>query len=1851
MTRAATGRWLVTALCLAAGPRAGHADETGITGDALQAPSLAAAQRGSLVGTYAGIRGDAAALGRGALTLPGPFTAPTDRGPLLIGPFPGYSSEYGISEYGIGWSTSLALTRWRGRGEIDFQTDDLLSPWGRLVAGTGGVFGPAGLAVKALVVPSSDGTAFTAYLGDGTRWQFGGAAATTVVVPGRGTAAWYLTQVVDREGHVTQLTWAPNASGRPFLSSVSYGGHADTPAAYRIAYHYEPLATVFGDLSLGRALQLDRRVDQIALYATVPGGEVLRWRYALQYAGEAPAPGFYLAQVTRTFASGASPPPVRYTYGSSRAVLASTGAVPDPALDGLLARFPDITSPQRTALVDSDRDGRLDFEDHASNAILRRADGGFVEEPLGPVPGGVRPECRPAAFVVPAVAPPRQLVRLGPEDGPLRVMAFLAGTTQTTVEVCTRDGVAISQASVPGALVPGAVTRFVDINRDQVPDLVHISPGRVTVIEGSRDAAGGWQPGATHQTAISPVVSASAMWVQDLNGDGVADVVARSGSALFVWLGAGGGQVTPAGATFPALGLAGTAIALGSYQVNFIDANHDGLVDLLLIASSGNRLVLNVGGGFQEVAVPALAMPAVTQGPPVAADLGASGGHAIHVMRDGHARSIALDAPEVGLLTSADDGAGTQLTMAYTWAPAVPGLVTRRAQLRTLTSTAPGRAATTAQLDYALPVRHSADGYFLGYGSVTRSDERGVHQVALLDTDRYAGLVLATVEREAAEPLVEHVELRSYDDASYTGVAWARPASVTRGWRLAGGGAAVTEETDYTAYDGVCATAIVEHRRDATLTTGVTRAQPAALAAFPHCLPAAIVRTGRHADASLDFSSTRRFDRDDLGFPTRISDEADGDALVQLATYDARHRLVALARTGLGTTQASYDALGLLASVTAPDGSVIEAVARDPATDATTAMRTQHGVLDYAEYFAYDGRERLAARWDGEGASSPAQPLERHDYRDAGGDLPAAVTTYRLVDPGAGIVTSTIDLTTPAGDPITTAHLGLAGWALAPITWRDRAGGHASIRRSAAAEASSPLALTATDLAGLGLPTGDAEIGFADQVVRDDRLVEGAVHHIVTTELELSPDGDPARGVVVRTRRDAGAIVAIDQLDAAGRVIAHQAPDGATQQYRYDALRRLRDVTLETGAHHTVRYDSLGRIVRIARDGGAAVQRGYVPGTALVAREDRTAAGGALVTTTTWQYDAIGRTVIEHAVTGDHVDELQRYYDGATPDQPALRTMPGVLSAVTGDSFVRRLSYRDDASLARQIIAIDGWRTIDVSEERWADRRTRSRTVRVQGGDAGVIYDHTTGFPIDATGADAGRTLDGAPLVGLVLSDDGLPLVAELPRGGALWLSRDPVTRGVLATSHVEATWATGEDIAHDERGLVAHQALSSGDATRARDYEYDALGQLITATGDDATYRYAYDRTGLVTAATERDPGAVAFDALGRVTRAGDVTVAYGARDQVIAAQRGDAAATYAYDENGQRLIRRSAGARQAMAAGVYVDDRTVIELVEVAGRVVGVVQDGAFRPLGVDARGSVVSDLDGSPRWATPYGVRGPGQAPALAAVLDVATGRRDDLLGTQRLGVRDYDPGLQRFWTPDPVFFEHPEQCVVSPLECNLYGYARGNPVSVVDPTGTRGETEGETTDETATSPEARGESLARMHESLEHAEPYVTAVELGHMALHLLEHQLEAPWLAAASQQLGPALGGVNLAMGGLQLVSAFQEGRRSGFLGPASDMVHGALTYGSGLSAILGASSLSLVLSSGAIGFGLGSWMDRRFQLSDRIVESALPRDDGPPGRYGICEPSGLEHGGDAYPDMWGTWHGDPQYFPDWARPK
>jgi RHS repeat-associated protein len=275
---------------------------------------------------------------------------------------------------------------------------------------------------------------------------------------------------------------------------------------------------------------------------------------------------------------------------------------------------------------------------------------------------------------------------------------------------------------------------------------------------------------------------------------------------------------------------------------------------------------------------------------------------------------------------------------------------------------------------------------------------------------------------------------------------------------------------------------------------------------------------------------------------------------------------------------------------------------------------------------------------------------------------------------------------------------------------------------------------------------------------------------------------------------------------------------------------------------------------------------------------------------------------------------------------------------------------------------------------------------------------------------------------------------------------------------------------------LTLLSLVSLGAACSAPGGSGPRLGEIVAAASAHGEYDYGFDPSGLATsigttgaavtivrAGSTLSAGAdtYRFDPLGRVVAIDALTLAYGADGQIAQASEGGVTVSYLYDEDGQRILKSKGGVPTAayVAAG-YLTATELAEPVHVGRRTVGLLRNGAFSVTATDMRGTVQADTNGTPRLASPFGAR-PVQ-PDVAAALDYATKGFDQDLGAVRMGVRDYDPRIAGFLQPDPAFLLQPEQCMASPVECNLYGYARNRPLDFRDPAGTQAEaTEGEPT----------------------------------------------------------------------------------------------------------------------------------------------------------------------------------------------
>jgi len=1626
----------------------------------VQAPSLAPPERGSLAGQLASVAFGPADVSRGGFSLASPFDVPSERGSPLAPIFPSYSPDAGVSEWGVGWQSNLTIARWRVTGDLDYATDELSSPWGHCHRGADGFWYPTGLSSAVRIQPTVDG--FVAYLPDGAQWIFGGIAR---VQNGAGTYAWHLRQVVSALGRKTNLAWTANTSGRLFLTSVDYGGIGDETQA-RVQIGYETLAQPFADLRSGARLDLDRRVSTVSVTVknAATGLDAPRWSYALTYLQDPVGPAFYLARIQQTFASGERPPAVSYDYQLSGEVLQAAALMPVPAFDAVIAQFGSgIALPDQSTALDADQDGFIDLETATDNSLLWQTQQGFTVQSLPANPNAL-PECRAAPSIL---NPPRSLAQMRAGDPSVQVVSlvFSPATQQTNLTLCTRGGDPTYLTTLFGFWQLGPNTRLVDLNRDLQPDLIQVYRDGYEVIP-NRSTSAGYAFGPPVFGMLHLDLDPVATWVQDFNGDGIPDLIVRSDPYVLVYLGSGNFAFAPEPLIFTVNNGTGFQFDTTGYQFTFVDANSDGLADLLLSASDGSVfLALNSGDGFFSVDVPALVGTAFDFGLPMFIDVAGSGEAEVLFTAGGSARSLALSSPGTGLLRTADDGKGTMLRFAYARAPAAPGQRQRHRLLSSLRVESTGSDAQSYGFSYGTPVLHSIGKFLVGYGRVVRTDALVTRTVDFVNGDDAAGLLGTSVVHDQNAPNVVAFETRTYDDALTQGLSWKRLRTAVSGWQAAGG-RQVSKRVDYLAYTAdVCPSRIQQQDEHGTLLTVDTRAGVASLANSLHCLAAQTQVSGSHSDPSLDFNYLQLFDRNAVGQVTAITSRSGGESLVlQAVAYNGDFTIASISSPGRGTSVFTYDSTThLLGQITAPDGSITRAASRDSITDSLLTLTVDRGGGLYQRFYRYDGQERLAKHWDSLGSASELNPDQTFAYRTATATLPGTVSITTLADgTNAGIAKQEVDYLTAGGASITAASRIPEGWTFGEVEQRLVSMAQTiKLRKATAPTTTEPLAVAYADLLADGQQVASSRASVHGHLAERRTKLHADVEQLLSTDLKLPADR------LTRNTLENGAFGTTELLDADLRLVQRIDEAQVATSWVYDALGRLRDVVLPGNVHHRRDYDGHGRVSSVRRDGVASIAWSYAPVTGLVASQTFSSPAGALLRQVAYGYDAIGRKTSEtHTDLSSTLSQTYRFFwDGASPAAPSAVGLRGFVTGVSGDGFTKQFDYRPDGLLAHRAASIAGWRTVDTTLDYFDDGTIRTKTTLVKDSGGQVLSTQVERFAVDAWGRVQSLQLNGAPAASFSYDVNGQLASVAFGAGGSASISYEPLTRVEVGISEAGTGWSSSTSVRYDNRGLPESESISVGATSLSRAYGYSPQRFLSASSDAQSSYSYGFDPVGLSTfvqkgtartqmvqsgAQVSVGPVTYGFDALGRVTDKGDLHLTYGPNGQISQAQRSANVWTFIADESGHRLAKLVGGqpVYGAFDEG-YLDAGGLTEPLVLSGMVVGIIRSGTARPLPLDTRGTLLGDSDGTPRIASPFGAR--DVHPDLAPAIDYVRQGYDADLGVLRMGVRDYDPALNRFLTPDPLFLEQPERCGGELADCNLYAYARNAPTLYVDRNG--------------------------------------------------------------------------------------------------------------------------------------------------------------------------------------------------------
>jgi RHS repeat-associated protein len=1662
--------------------------------DALvQPPRSSFGEPGTVAGSFASLAYAPGSLSRGAIRVPSPIVVPSARGTLPEGILPSYAPERGASEWGTGWSASTAIVRHRDVGTLDYATDDFASPFGVLVPGTDGYYYSAGLASH--VRARFQNGAWTAYLPDGERHVFAVREENV-----HGTYAWHLSEVIAANGERTELSYVRATDGRQYVQRVRWGGRGSA-RQYELALTYEAIATPLVSYRSRVATALDRRVVRVDVRAFDPSTATFapRWHHDLAYVGSATGVAFHLRSVRRTFASGETEPAQTFTYGDPDAVLRDARLQPAPSL----ASYVDYAGqagiqPDRVAFVDMEDDGELELEHGEELLLFRREAGVWEAEALPPLEGDEDPLCRPAPSGSNA---PRLLVRMTPDAAEPHVVVARRQSSTTQITLCDRAGHVVHQERVSGAFELGVNTRLTDVDVDRRPDVVRVYRGGYQVLANESDGDT-FRFVARGSGTLSPAFDPTATWVRDVNGDGLPDLVARSTSAHYVWYGEGNQRFVRDAQRFDFVLSNGNRVTdLRPFLLTFTDTNQDGLVDVVLGSGRWLYLFTNRGAAFRQTSVPAFREITTDVGLPVAVDLEGRGEEQIVVIEGMTPKAITLSRPETGLLVAADDGKGGRVELSYARAPATPGIVARPPLLVGMTVRATGEATLTHRYDYDAPVFHSVGGFLLGYELVRRVGTHEMDETTFHHDDDVQGLELVSRRFDARMPEIVRERVREAEESSFAGVRWFRPSAEEERF-VSDGESALASRVEILAYDGLCASV-----RETTTPHGlersrVTFARPAALAEHVGCLTERTVLEGRHASSdrvflaesagsaadflaesagsAADFDHVIAFERNAYGeLETLRAGNVAGLVDVQRIARDADRRVTSVWTASEGTRSFVWDAASeRLLSSTATDG-VVTHYAYDGATDGVATVVEDRGV-SWTRRFVHDGRERVAATWDDVGTGSAASPDRAWAYAFATNEIPGRIVESIRVQDAA--TREHAELFGADGQSLATAQRAPEGWVFGSATRRDR--GELSEHRGWRA----PFAGELGTLSEEALFAADAWVVLREirrdafeRDLADSEVVQEGVLREATSRVAIE------RGRVVRHVTEAGVRVRSVEQDAAGRVVAIEDGAGARTTYEYDALGRLVAVELPDGlARRTVRYDAVGRIAEVHHPESGSVAFEYGPAGAL-ARKRFVDTEGTTYREVIFERDAALRVTQE-----THVDPIReashvfvRTWDGTLPSGATVGGQRGRLSGVRGPGFRKTYFHGPDGNLWYASIELDDWRRV-VVENVWNDDGSlRSSVRRVETLDGTVLEQTRREIDVDAHGRVAGERVNGATLYTLRYDGMGRVLDATFADGTVVVPTYDAVTRATRGQTVATDDWTFDVLSELDAHGRVARERVehATGVGTpTVHDvtYGYDARGFLTGAAETaGATWGYAYDANGLLASVTrdgaveaiERGARTIArgddvytLDAAGRVIGRGDLALTYGPDGQLERATRPGHEATFVHDEEGLRLMRREHGRPvAAWVLGGYLDARGFVDTVRVDGRVVGFVADGRFEPVGADDRGTVRAE--GGAHWpVSPYGER--DAHPTVAERMDYASHAYDGGLGVVRMGVRDYDPQLGSFWTPDPLFSEELERCVQSPVECGLYGYAQNDPMRFVDPDGRQSVKVGKTRDRDGT-----------------------------------------------------------------------------------------------------------------------------------------------------------------------------------------
>jgi len=1433
----------------------------------------------------------------------------------------GYRGDLGNGPLGVGWSVrQVAIRRSTRLGVPRFDASDELvlvgiGDAGRLVAAGDGTYRVEGRGNDVKIVPEAGG--YRVVDADGTQYRLGEADATRQH-DGARVVAWLAQDVVDLTGQRIVFGYAQDR-GQIYLTDVTWGPGDVFHAAFELADR--PDVTI--SYREGFPVTTGKRIAAVRVESF---GEVLR-RYALSYDQR-----FALSRLVGVRMSGRggadSLPPLAFHYAD----------VSQPQLAALPGIETWRLNAHGVSLVDVDGDGAQDLlRVEAGQHAYKRNLGGSFGASIAITGADATSLDQARLMDVEGKARPNLVAVVNDTWRPYR----LDGTTWTSVG---------AWAGTTGVPVLGDAIVLADITGDGRVDAIQWSALSLSVRFGVGGTAGQGLAAPVSRPLIGgELVPGPGVFWNDVNGDGLVDVIQLGPTGLRLYLGLGDGTFLPRqSVAYPP----GTD-TLPQDRFRFADLDRDGLLDLVVVSPTAVRYYPG-----QPTAARFAATPIVLPGPEDAADdvvvsiADANGNGSDDVVWSSPRGMWLLDIAgptTAGMLTSVDNGMGKSLAIDY---DASATLARRAADAgqpwaRLLQISIPVVVRTTMVLGGDAPARvtelavrdglfDAAENAFAGFLTGVRTVRGGGASRELATETTYhsgAGVnrVLrgrpVIVTRRAGDGRLIDVATNRWRAALIAGLPasdpLARKPALAEAWvdHDEGTGSPIRthqlydiddqgrtiKETDDGRLDVLGDERIVERSygsdaatwvRDRLCDERVTGAGGAlvsdtrtyygdATATLPLC--------------AIGAGMVKRVD----GW---LADAGGRWVTLEQTEYDARGNTVSH-RAGGVTRALGYDADGLHV--------VRESVSPEPGRELawTAAWDSVQGLprsisdpTGATTHLAYDPLGRLASV--ALGAAPPhlyyqydwERPRPRtvtYQYDGAADQLPATLPPWTA---GAGW-RETVQILNGHGELVTAAtRLAADRWIVDDARVRDAHGG--VVFRAAP--------FTATG----GEPPEAPPAGTAGTTLGYDALDRTVSELLPTGALRATSYG--VFSVVVASSDLA---TVSSRLDGHGRVIHTErtvAGQLEASDTSYDAAGHVTAI-VTGGVASTFGYDTLGRFITSADPDAGQRALAYDDAGQLI---DYTNAAGQHVG---FSYDGVARLIEQR---GSAANLIRYHYDVPRPAGPST-FVAGRLAWAEDPEGTVELAY--DAA-GREVVTRRVIRGVAAQETR--DYSPSGLPLHVTSDD-GVAYQYgydPAGRAIAIPGIWQANTLDaaGRPLDerfgnGAVQLTDrdvlGLPTrVRVLGATGTLYdVTATRTSFGALATASDGDGAGLRHDAAftYDPAGRLVHATIGAAPGAYQFDYTYDALQNMrsraasgpATLGGLFGTYRYGEAGAGprQLTSIAGPVPTSFGYDAAGRqVTETGQVGKAfvYDALDHLLSVTTPGGATVHAYGWDGQRAL-----------------------------------------------------------------------------------------------------------------------------------------------------------------------------------------------------------------------------------------------------------------------------------------------------------------------------------------------------------